>query len=83
LSGHSATSDADIIYEHRVIKKNHLTAWILAPTIESRELSSVDIAKLVGRSQVVNIKLDKAGGLTEGLATAKAAGEFGLDWCGM
>jgi L-alanine-DL-glutamate epimerase-like enolase superfamily enzyme len=38
-----------------------------------------DIPGLVGRYQVVNIKLDKCGGLTEGLAMARAARELGLD----
>jgi L-alanine-DL-glutamate epimerase-like enolase superfamily enzyme len=38
-----------------------------------------DIAGLVGRFNVVNIKLDKCGGLTEGLAMARAAREHGLD----
>jgi L-Ala-D/L-Glu epimerase len=38
-----------------------------------------DVAGLVGRYNVVNIKLDKCGGLTEGLAMARAARELGLD----
>jgi L-Ala-D/L-Glu epimerase len=38
-----------------------------------------DIAGLVGRFNVVNIKLDKCGGLTEGLAMARAARANGLD----
>jgi L-alanine-DL-glutamate epimerase-like enolase superfamily enzyme len=38
-----------------------------------------DVAGLVGRFNVVNIKLDKCGGLTEGLAMARAAREHGLD----
>ncbi len=38
-----------------------------------------DITPLVGRVQVVNIKLDKCGGLTEGLAMAQAARKLGLD----
>jgi L-Ala-D/L-Glu epimerase len=38
-----------------------------------------DIAGLVGRFNVVNIKLDKCGGLTEGLAMARAARQLGLD----
>jgi L-alanine-DL-glutamate epimerase-like enolase superfamily enzyme len=38
-----------------------------------------DIVALVGRVQVINIKLDKCGGLTEGLAMARKAREFGLD----
>jgi L-Ala-D/L-Glu epimerase len=41
--------------------------------------SLVDVPGLLGRFQVVNIKLDKCGGLTEGLAIAKAARELGLD----
>lgn len=38
-----------------------------------------DIAGLAGRFQVVNIKLDKCGGLTEALAMAHAAVEQGLN----
>jgi L-alanine-DL-glutamate epimerase-like enolase superfamily enzyme len=38
-----------------------------------------DIPGLVGRYQVLNIKLDKCGGLTEGLAMARAARELGLE----
>jgi L-alanine-DL-glutamate epimerase-like enolase superfamily enzyme len=41
--------------------------------------TAADIAGLVGRFNVVNIKLDKCGGLTEGLAIARLAGELGLD----
>jgi L-alanine-DL-glutamate epimerase-like enolase superfamily enzyme len=41
-------------------------------------LSSVDLAGLVGRFNVVNIKLDKCGGLTEGLAMAHEARRLGL-----
>jgi L-alanine-DL-glutamate epimerase-like enolase superfamily enzyme len=37
-----------------------------------------DMAALQGRYDVVNIKLDKCGGLTEGLAMARAAADFGL-----
>lgn len=38
-----------------------------------------DIAPLVGRVNVINIKLDKSGGLTEGLAMARAARAAGLE----
>jgi L-Ala-D/L-Glu epimerase len=38
-----------------------------------------DIPSLVGRFDVINIKLDKCGGLTEGLAMARAARVLGLD----
>ena len=41
-------------------------------------LSLSDVAGLVGRFDVVNIKLDKCGGLTEGLAIARRAKELGL-----
>lgn len=37
-----------------------------------------DLPKLVGRFNVVNIKLDKCGGLTEGLAIAREARRHGL-----
>lgn len=42
-------------------------------------LSLVDIPGLVGRFDVVNIKLDKCGGLTEGLMMAAEARRLGLD----
>ncbi|HEX4972222.1 MAG TPA: dipeptide epimerase, partial [Steroidobacteraceae bacterium] len=38
-----------------------------------------DVAGLVGRFNVVNIKLDKSGGLTEALAMARHAHSLGLD----
>jgi L-Ala-D/L-Glu epimerase / N-acetyl-D-glutamate racemase len=41
-------------------------------------LSLKDIPGLVGRFDVVNIKLDKCGGLTEGLAMAREARRIGL-----
>ncbi|MHB8817323.1 MAG: enolase C-terminal domain-like protein, partial [Steroidobacteraceae bacterium] len=37
-----------------------------------------DLPALVGRFDVVNIKLDKCGGLTEGLAMARAAAKLDL-----
>ncbi len=37
-----------------------------------------DIAKLAGRYDVINIKLDKCGGLTEGLAMAREARRLGV-----
>ncbi|MBB6427262.1 dipeptide epimerase [Sphingopyxis sp. JAI128] len=42
-------------------------------------LSLADTASLVGRFDIVNIKLDKCGGLTEGLAIARQAKKLGLD----
>jgi L-Ala-D/L-Glu epimerase len=41
-------------------------------------LTLADVPGLVGRFDVVNIKLDKCGGLTEGLAMAHAAHRLGL-----
>ena len=38
-----------------------------------------DVRALLGRFNVVNIKLDKCGGLTEGLAMARKARRLGLD----
>jgi L-Ala-D/L-Glu epimerase len=38
-----------------------------------------DIALLAGRFNVVNIKLDKSGGLTEALLMARACGDLGID----
>ncbi len=42
-------------------------------------LGLADVDGLVGRFDMVNIKLDKCGGLTEGLAMAARARELGLD----
>jgi L-alanine-DL-glutamate epimerase-like enolase superfamily enzyme len=42
-------------------------------------LSLADVPGLVGRFNVVNIKLDKCGGLTEGLAMAHEAKRLGLN----
>ncbi len=41
-------------------------------------LCLADLPGLIGRFQIVNIKLDKCGGLTEGLAMARRAREIGL-----
>lgn len=41
-------------------------------------LGLADLPALVGRFQIVNIKLDKCGGLTEGLAMAREARRLGL-----
>ena len=38
-----------------------------------------DLARCLGRYQAINIKLDKAGGLTEGLALRAEAGVMGFD----
>jgi L-Ala-D/L-Glu epimerase len=53
----------------------HSTVPIAA---DESALSMGDLASLTGRFQVVNIKLDKCGGLTEGLAMAHEARRLGL-----
>ena len=40
--------------------------------------TAADVARVADRYQVVNVKLDKAGGLTEALAMAARARELGL-----
>lgn len=42
-------------------------------------LTLADVAQAVGRFDVINIKLDKCGGLTEGLIMAAAARQAGLE----
>jgi L-alanine-DL-glutamate epimerase-like enolase superfamily enzyme len=44
-----------------------------------RAMRLTDVRGLVGRFKVVNIKLDKCGGLTEALAMARKARQLGLD----
>ena len=41
--------------------------------------TAADLAAVAQRYRAVNLKLDKAGGLTAGLALASAAGDLGLD----
>jgi L-Ala-D/L-Glu epimerase len=41
--------------------------------------SRADIAEVAGRFNVVNVKLDKCGGLTEGLAMVRALAALGID----
>jgi L-alanine-DL-glutamate epimerase-like enolase superfamily enzyme len=61
-------------------RESDLTGYISTIPIAADEsaLCLADLAALVGRFQVVNIKLDKCGGLTEGLAMARAARSLGL-----
>jgi L-alanine-DL-glutamate epimerase-like enolase superfamily enzyme len=51
----------------------------LAIAADESALGLADVAALVGRFDTVNIKLDKCGGLTEGLAMAREARSLGLD----
>jgi L-Ala-D/L-Glu epimerase len=50
----------------------------IAIAADESALTRADLAGLVGRFNVVNIKLDKCGGLTEGLAMAREARRLGL-----
>src|SRR3546814_57892 len=45
----------------------------------SSDLVAADVAGLVGRYDIVNIKLDKTGGLTEAVRLLRAAQAAGLD----
>jgi L-alanine-DL-glutamate epimerase-like enolase superfamily enzyme len=51
----------------------------IAVAADESAQDSADLPALVGRFDVVNIKLDKCGGLTEGLAMAREARRLGLD----
>jgi len=61
-------------------RESDLTGYISTIPIAADEsaLCLADLPGLVGRFQVVNIKLDKCGGLTEGLAMAREARRLGL-----
>jgi L-alanine-DL-glutamate epimerase-like enolase superfamily enzyme len=61
-------------------RESDLTGYVSTIPIAADEsaLSMGDLPDLVGRFQVVNIKLDKCGGLTEGLAMAHEARRLGL-----
>jgi len=61
-------------------RESDLEGYISTIPIAADEsaLCLADLPGLVGRFQVVNIKLDKCGGLTEGLAMAREARRLGL-----
>ena len=61
-------------------REDDLTGYVSTIPIAADEsaLCLADLPGLVGRFQVVNIKLDKCGGLTEGLAMAREARRLGL-----
>jgi L-alanine-DL-glutamate epimerase-like enolase superfamily enzyme len=61
-------------------RESDLAGYVSAIPIAADEsaLCLADLPGLVGRFQVVNIKLDKCGGLTEGLAMAHEARRLGL-----
>jgi L-Ala-D/L-Glu epimerase len=61
---------------HEAGLEDHVSSIPIAA--DESALTLGDIAGLVGRFDVVNIKLDKAGGLTEGLAMAREASRLGL-----
>ncbi len=61
----------------RVAKKT--VCWVVRPlAADESSTDRASLAHLVGRYQFVNIKLDKCGGLTEGLALAAQARRLGL-----
>lgn len=64
----------------RVGEEAHLDGWRSPIPVAADESVQClqDIAALVGRFDVVNIKLDKCGGLTEALAMARFARQLGL-----
>ncbi len=61
-------------------REHDLAGYVSTIPIAADEsaLCLADLPGLIGRFQVVNIKLDKCGGLTEGLAMAHAARRLGL-----
>ncbi|HEY2395831.1 MAG TPA: dipeptide epimerase [Rudaea sp.] len=79
----NALIDADVALLEQPLKRGSeadldgFTSPIPIAADESA-LSLADIPGLVGRFNVVNIKLDKCGGLTEGLAMAHEARRLGL-----
>jgi L-alanine-DL-glutamate epimerase-like enolase superfamily enzyme len=71
----------ELIEQPFPVGEEHLLDGLQSPipiAADESAQSSVDLESLVGRFDVVNIKLDKCGGLTEGLAMARAARELGL-----
>jgi L-alanine-DL-glutamate epimerase-like enolase superfamily enzyme len=65
----------------RIGEEGNLDGWRPPIRIAADESAQNlgDLAKLVGRFSVVNIKLDKCGGLTEGLAMAREARRLGFE----
>ena len=62
--------------------EDHLLDTVVSPIPLCADESCqdrADLARCVGRYAAINIKLDKAGGLTEALALAAAARDAGLD----
>lgn len=61
-------------------RDGELSGWTSMLPIAADESCTdrTSLAQLVGRYQYINIKLDKCGGLTEGLALADAATRLGL-----
>ncbi len=75
--------DANVSLLEQPLKRGReadLAGYVSSIPIAADEsaLSFVDLAGLKGRFDVVNIKLDKCGGLTEGLAMAREARRLGL-----
>ena len=75
--------EADVALLEQPLKRGReadLQGFVSAIPLAADEsaLTLADVPGLVGRFDMVNIKLDKCGGLTEGLAMARAARQLGL-----
>jgi L-Ala-D/L-Glu epimerase len=79
----AALVEARVMQLEQPLKRGHeaeLTGFVSPIPLVADEsaLTLADVPGLVGRFNLVNIKLDKCGGLTEGLAMARAARRLGL-----
>jgi L-alanine-DL-glutamate epimerase-like enolase superfamily enzyme len=75
--------ESDVALLEQPLKRGHevdLQGFVSAIPLIADEsaLTLADLPALVGRFDMVNIKLDKCGGLTEGLAMAREARQLGL-----
>jgi L-alanine-DL-glutamate epimerase-like enolase superfamily enzyme len=72
----------ELIEQPFPVGQEHLLDGLHAPipvAADESAQTAADVASLVGRVSIVNIKLDKCGGLTAGLEMARAAHAAGLD----
>jgi L-Ala-D/L-Glu epimerase len=79
----AALVEAQVMQLEQPLKRGHEAelAGFVSPiplVADESALTLADVPGLVGRFNLVNIKLDKCGGLTEGLAMARAARRLGL-----
>ena len=78
LLGYDRTAIGELWHEFYALLKA-LAASPIPIAADESALGLDDLPGLVGRFDVINIKLDKCGGLTEGLALARKARRLGLD----